>query len=199
MPKNQFSIQKINKEQAKSILLSYHYLKDISKGFKSGYNYGLFKENKLVGIIIYTGFPVPELVVGMFGLDRKDQAGMFELSRLCIEPETQKIEHNLASWFVSKTIRLLTKETKVRAILSYADCDFHKGTVYRAANFDYYGKSKAKKDFYIKNENGTFTKHSRGKTKGVCGEWRNRSQKHRFVKLFDKSLSIKWQKGLKDD
>ncbi len=137
--KKDFRIQKINKKQSTEILFKYHYLTGISRGFKSGYNYGLFNGNNLVGVIIFTGFPVPELAVGMLGLKRCEQNGLFELSRLCICPDTQKEEHNIASYFVSQAIKKFKKDTNVRVVLSYADADYHKGTVYRACNFKYYG------------------------------------------------------------
>ena len=190
--KTDFKIKRIEKKEAGTILLKFHYLKDISKGFKSGYNYGLFKEDVLLGVIIFTGFPVPELAKGMLGLKRDEQYGLFELSRLCLEPTIQKKEHNLASWFVSRSIKLLKNDTDVKVILSYADANFHEGTVYRACNFKYYGLSAEKKDFWIKQRDGTFIKHSRGKVKGIDGEWRPRSRKHRFVMLFDKHLVIRW-------
>ena len=193
MGKENLTIKTITKEDASSILGPYHYLTGISKGFKSGINFGLYDEESLVGVAIFTGFPVPELVKGMFGLNRNEQEGFFELSRLCIEPSIQKMEHNLASWFLSRSIKLLRKQTKVRCILSYADSDFHSGIVYAACNFKYYGLTTAKKDFFIQNENGSFIKQSRGKTKGLKGEWRDRTRKHRFVMLFDSELSIKWQ------
>lgn len=80
-----FTIKSIDKSQAKLILDDFHYLSQISRGFKSGYNYGLFhKEYNLVGVIIFTGLPVPELAMGMFGLGRTEQQGLFELSRLCV-------------------------------------------------------------------------------------------------------------------
>ena len=43
--KSEYYIERISKKDAEEILLKYHYLKDFSKGFKSGYNYGLFKKN----------------------------------------------------------------------------------------------------------------------------------------------------------
>ena len=193
MSKSEYSIDIVGKKQCAEILLKWHYLKDISKGFKSGVNYGLFKGVDLVGVCIFTGFPVPELVKGMYNLDRKDQKGFYELSRLCLEPGVQEHEHNLASWFVSKSVKQLKKNFTVRSILSYADNDHHKGKVYRACNFVYYGLTAKKKDFWILLSDGSYIKHSRGKTKGVPGEWRERSRKHRFVMCFDKSLSIKWE------
>jgi hypothetical protein len=195
MSKHDYSIKKVSKAECAEILLEHHYLKDISKGFKSGFNYGLVKNGKCVGVVIFTGFPVPELAKGMLGLARDDQEGLFELSRLCLLPEVQQQEHNLASWFVSRAVRALRKETSVRVVLSYADADFHHGTVYLACNFSYYGMTKTKKDFWIAQEDGSFIKHSRGPVKNLRGEWRARSRKHRFVLVFDKKLSVLWGKS----
>ena len=194
--KSDFYIDTITKKQAEKLLLKYHYLKDISKTFRSGYNYGLFKNNDfsplniggLQGTCIFTGLPVPEIAKGAFGLERNEQQGIFELSRLCIEPTTQSEEYNITSWFVSRAIRQLRKDTEVKAIISYADSDHHTGTIYRACNFKYAGLTDPKKDFYFADG----TKHSRGKVKGAEGEWKERSRKHRYVMMFDKNLKLLW-------
>ena len=196
--KSDYYIDKISKKQAEELLLKYHYLKDFSKTFKSGYNYGLYKKNDfsplniggVQGVCIFTGLPVPEIAKGAFGLERNEQNGLFELSRLCIHPDTQSREYNITSWFVAKSIKELRKETEVKAIISYADSDHHSGTIYRACNFEYCGLSEPKKDFYFADG----TKHSRGSIKGRDGEWRDRSRKHRYVMVFDKSLSLQWEK-----
>lgn len=197
--KSDFYIDKVSKKQAEDLLLQYHYLKDISKSFKSGYNYGLFKHNDfsplniggVLGVCIFTGLPVPEIAKGAFELERHEQQGLFELSRLCIRPDTQSSEYNITSWFVSKAIRQLRRDTEVKAILSYADNDFHSGTIYRACNFKYYGLTDRKKDFYYSDG----TKHSRGKIKGEDGEWKDRSRKHRYLMVFDKQLQkrLTWE------
>ena len=192
MAKTDFYIDKVSKKQAEDILLQYHYLKDISKSFKSGYNYGLFKHNDfsplniggVQGVCIFTGLPVPEIAQGAFGLERNEQEGLFELSRLCIHPTIQLDEYNITSWFVARAIKQLRKETDVKAIISYADCNYHSGTIYRACNFTYAGLTDPKKDFYYSDG----TKHSRGRIKGSEGEWKERSRKHRYVMVFDKEL-----------
>lgn len=194
--KSDYHIDRVNKKESAELLLRFHYLKDISKTFKSGYNYGLYKNNDfcplnvggIQGVCIFTGLPVPEIAKGAFGLDRDEQQGLFELSRLCIHPNTQQSEYNITSWFVSKAIRCLRKETNVRAIISYADSDHHSGTIYRACNFLYCGLSEPKKDFYFADG----TKHSRGSVKGSEGEWKERSRKHRYVMIFDKKLNLLW-------
>ena len=194
--KSDYTIDRVSKGESAELLLRFHYLKDISKGFKSGYNYGLYKNNEfsplniggLLGVCIFTGLPVPEIAKGAFGLQRNEQQGLFELSRLCIHPDTQSVEHNITSWFVSRAIRQLRKDTEVKAIISYADSDFHNGTIYRACNFKYCGLTDPKKDFYFADG----TKHSRGKIKGAEGEWKERSRKHRYVMMFDKNLKLLW-------
>ena len=194
--KSDYHIDRVNKSEAAELLLRFHYLKDISKTFKSGYNYGLYKNNEfcplniggIQGVCIFTGLPVPEIAKGAFGLERNEQEGLFELSSLCIHPITQQEEYNITSWFVSRAIKQLRKETKVRAIISYADSEHHGGTIYRACNFRYCGLSDPKKDFYFSDG----TKHSRGKIGDAEGEWRDRSRKHRYVMVFDKSLELLW-------
>ena len=194
--KSDYTIDRVTKSESAELLLRFHYLKDISKTFKSGYNYGLYKNNNfcplniggIQGVCIFTGLPVPEIAKGAFGLERYEQQGLFELSRLCIHPSTQQSEYNITSWFVSKAIRRLRKETSVRGIISYADSDHHSGTIYRACNFRYCGLSEPKKDFYFADG----TKHSRGSVKGSEGEWKDRSRKHRYVMIFDKKLDLLW-------
>jgi hypothetical protein len=198
--KSDFFIDKVGKNEIKDLLYTYHYLKDESKDFKSGFNYGLYKKpdwecplriGGSLGACIFTGLPVPEIAKGAFGLERNQQEGLFELSRLCIHPDIQKQEYNITSWFVSRCIKRLRKDVNVRAILSYADSNHHSGVIYRACNFTYYGLTDRKKDFYYADG----TKHSRGPVKGVEGEWRDRSRKHRYLMVFDKELKkrLTWQ------
>jgi hypothetical protein len=190
--KSDFYIDRVGKEEIKELLYTYHYLKDESKDFKSGFNYGLYRKSftdilrvgSCLGACVFTGLPVPEIAVGAFGLQRNEQEGIYELSRLCIHPDVQKEEYNITSWFVSRCIRRFRKDAPVRAILSYADSNHHTGVIYRACNFQYYGLTDPKKDFYYADG----TKHSRGSVKGKEGEWRERSRKHRYLMIFDNNL-----------
>ena len=45
----------------------------------------------------------------------------------------------------------------------------------------------------IKQEDGTYVKLQRGKTKGLKGIWKDRTQKHRYMIVFDKTLTVKWK------
>ena len=197
--KQDFYIDRVTKKELEPLLLTYHYLKDESKTYKSGFNYGLFRSSVsdilrvggCMGACIFTGLPVPEIAVGAFGLERNQQEGIYELSRLCIDPNIQKEEYNITSWVGSRCIKRFRKDARVRCILSYADANHHIGTIYRACNFTYYGLTAPKKDFYYADG----TKHSRGSTRGQEGEWRERSRKHRYLMIFDKELKkrLTWE------
>ena len=43
-------ISKISKKESKSLLEKYHYLSQESTSFRSGFNYGLFKDKQLIGV-----------------------------------------------------------------------------------------------------------------------------------------------------
>ena len=194
--KEEYYIDKVKKCEVKDLLNTFHYLRYESKDFKvSPYSYGLYRNSVTdvlhiggcCAVCIFTKIPVPEIAVGAFGLQRHEQEGLYELSRLCVHPDIQREEYNITSWFVSRCIKKFRKDTEVKAILSYADSSHHSGIIYRATNFKYYGMSESKKDFYY--EDGT--KHSRGPIKGLKGEWRERSRKHRYLMVFDKELEKK--------
>lgn len=186
--KDDFLILRIKKSIATPLLKAHHYLGD---SFKSGDNFGLFLNFKLVGVCIFTGLSVPETAQSCFGLERDDQSGLYELSRLCLDPEVQATCHNAASWFVARCIKKL-RTHGVRAIITYADSDHHEGTVYKALGFASVGLTKPKKDFYYLDG----TKHNRGAITRE-GTWEYRSQKHRFVKVFDNTLSVLWREDAK--
>ena len=169
MSKDDYSIFLATKQQIVP-LMDFHYLSKEAITFRSGFNVGLFCQ------------------------ERNEQDGLFELSRFVLHPQHQQKEHNLASWFLARSVRFLIRQQPVRAVLSYADTAHHNGTLYKACNFDYYGLSDKKSDFWFRQKDGSFKKHSRGTTKGLDGEWRPRSRKHRFLKVFDKNLKCFWNK-----
>ena len=190
--KENYDVCLCSKGEVTDLLNDFHYLSKISVTFKSGFNVALKHKGVIVGACIFTGFPVPELATGCFGLGRKEQKGLWELSRFVLDPSHQSKEHNLSTWFMARALKKIKKEQTVSAVLSYADDDHHSGIIYAASNFKYYGLATAKKDFWIKQEDGSYKKHSRGKTKGIAGEWRPRSRKHRFLLVFDKVLRCNW-------
>tara|TARA_R110002012_G_scaffold321576_1_gene549929 strand:- start:1609 stop:2286 length:678 start_codon:yes stop_codon:yes gene_type:complete len=203
-------ITKISRAEAGALLDDYHYLSKQGNKFRSGENFGLFDSGQLIGCCVFTGFPVAELFKGIWGIDdfrSFDQKGFWELSRLVISPMVQFKQgmHSdcTASWFLSRCLRLM-RNVGARAILSYADSDHHRGTVYAACNFEYYGLTKLKYNIWIPSEDGVFLsedkRQGRREThwKQMTRGWRvhlenggikiPRGRKHRFLIRYDKEV-----------
>jgi len=98
--------------------------------FKVG-NFGI---PEMVGVCIYTR-PAGPTAAQSYYPEAPDR--VLELRRLCLIDATPK---NAESFFVSRTIKWLKKNSKWEFILSYADMEQgHSGVIYRASNFEYLG------------------------------------------------------------
>ena len=186
-----YTIEHINRAQCQEFLATRHYLSLQGCSFRSGRNFGLFLDDEMIGVAIFHGVSAGETIKGAFGLDKTEQQGFYELGRLAMDADHNF--KNLTSWFASQCMKMLRKETNVRAIISYADSAYHHGGIYQALNFKYYGLTTKKKDFWVEQEDGTYVKLQRGKTKGLKGIWKDRTQKHRYMIVFDKTLTVKWK------
>ena len=169
----QLQLKEISKLTAKRFYKRWHYLGDT--GFISTINYGAYFDGELVGVISY-GCPNATEMKGYF--DRFHQKGWWEIKRLAM---TDNCPKNSESRFIAISLKLLRKFNNVVGVVTLADSKVgHVGTIYKASGFKYLGLSAPKKDFYI---NGKI--QQRGKVKGIDGEWRDRSQKHKFVLTFN--------------
>ena len=73
MNKSDYTIERVNKENCREFLLKHHYLSRQGYGFRSGYNYGLFEGDKLIGVEIFHTLSAWQTVKGCFGLKDKEQ------------------------------------------------------------------------------------------------------------------------------
>lgn len=179
----QFEVRSISPSVARQAVSSWHYLGN--KPFRCGHAVGLFDGTALVGAAVFHGLSAPETAVGAFGLGRTDQAGLWELGRLVLAPHLNG--DNVGTWFLSRALKSLRVSHVVRAVISYADSSLHNGGIYRAASFVSCGLTTTKADYFI---DGRI--QERGPTKGRGGEWRPRPRKHRFVKVYDHKLTLRW-------
>lgn len=176
--KDIFSIEVISKNEAFDFIKEYHYLGDAK--FFAKFNYGLFLENTLVGVATFSN---PQGIVALkswFGLDNTNQSIM-ELHRLCMLPSLNG--SNATSFLLSGAIKKLKAE-KIQAIITLADNSRHSGSIYQVCNFNYYGLTDKKTDFYTAD--GKL--NPRGTTKDVQGVWLPITQKHRYAFIIDKKL-----------
>lgn len=192
--KERYEILLIDKITTSNFLKKYHYLSKRGFSFRSGHNYGLFRDGDLIGVAVFHTISAWETIKGCFGWPKEEQkdCGIWELGRLAMASDGY--EKNLTSWFLSRALKLLKKTCKVRAVLSYADSDYHVGYIYQSLNFGYYGLTAPKKDYWVINSDGSEKKLSRGKPRMYNGEWRERSRKHRYLLLYDKKLKPLWER-----
>ncbi len=168
----QLRFHQIGNEAASIAYKEWHYLGETR--FISTVNFGAYWENKLEGAISY-GSPNATELEGYFG--RHNQHGWWEIKRLAMSPVCPK---NSESRFIGYTLKMLKKLFFVKGVVTYADDGVgHVGTIYKASGFKALGLTKPKKDFYVNNKI-----QQRGKTKNIEGEWRDRSRKYLFIKVY---------------
>lgn len=177
-------VKQIPFADARALVTEFHYLGKTK--FRASFCFGCFLDNHLAGAIVFYSVSALETIVGAFGLPRTESKGVYEIGRLVLRPEFNG--KNIGSFLISRSIKMLAKLTLLRAIITYAEAPRHTGAIYRASNFRYCGLAAAKNDFFVYG-----VKQERGKTKGVAGgQWRPRPRKHRFVRVLDSSLVLKW-------
>jgi hypothetical protein len=154
----------INNFEVEPWLLEKHYAKRMCP---ISFAFGLYDDERLVGVVTY-GVPAsPFLCMGVCGIDNKDK--VLELNRLCLNDGLK----NGASFLVSKSLQMLPKPT---IVVSYADTAMgHVGYIYQASNFLFTGTTKERTD--MAGEDGKHSRHNLGNSENRI----NRSAKHRYV------------------
>tara|TARA_R110002012_G_scaffold210426_1_gene381051 strand:- start:1097 stop:1708 length:612 start_codon:yes stop_codon:yes gene_type:complete len=144
--KDSYRVKKISTKESKKFIHQLHY----SKGSSNGPSpcYGLFDNEVLIGSLMIAN-PCSEAVKAqVFGKELKHT--IRELHRLAIIDDTPK---NTESWFISRCLKLISQDRPdLWAIITFADSTInHKGTIYKATNALYLGKSSAA-TFYLDGE-----------------------------------------------
>lgn len=163
-----FRVKEISYSETKPFILNLHYAQRMPS---ISWAFGLYGDEKLIGVVTFGKSASPALSKGILGEDLKSK--VFELNRLILLDGLPK---NSASYLVSKALRELKKHNL--CIVSFSDLGMnHHGYIYQALNFYFTGTSKGRTDKYVPNG-----KHSRHYDKDVVEVYRSvRSQKNRYV------------------
>lgn len=154
------------------LLLKYHY----QGAGRAGICYALVNGDNPVGTIVFTR-PTRQEIATKQGVNYDE---IYELTRLVIHPKYQA--KNMASWFISRAIKLLRKQhPTTKKLVSFADQTFgHNGTVYRASNWKFDGEVPASYWYYHRRKNEIYHKKSiwdKAKKQGIS-EKEYAKQKH---------------------
>lgn len=163
-------------------LLEKHYAKRMCP---ISYAFGIYDENKLIGVVTYGTPASSSLRSGVCG--EEYTSNVIELNRLCCDNKA-----NVASMLVGRSLNMLPKPS---IVVSYADTEQgHVGYVYQATNFIYTGLSEKRTDWKIKGlehlHGATIADMSRGQENRA--QWmrdkygddfylKDRPRKHRYV------------------
>lgn len=171
-----------NQRAARSFVEKYHYSGGMGN---AAMPVALYHQpsSRLLGVIAFHT-PISENTRrSIFG--KGNENAVTELHRMAIHSEAP---HNTGSWFISRALDWLkSKKPQYKAVISFADqTEGHDGTVYQAANADYYGTSDART--YYEDQEGVL------RAPRQCGEnvskadarergWSivEREAKHRYV------------------
>ena len=130
-------IKPVTKTVAKELIVANHYSHKWNEGGFGKYNFGIFRAEE----------PDRCLGVAVFGYMKNPRAKMFshpnpnawmcELNRMWID---DTLGHNAESVLIGASIKMLRKiDRDLVAVQSFADGRLGCGTIYKAANFRYFG------------------------------------------------------------
>lgn len=177
-----FHVEKIPQNFGRNFIKQHHYTGGCGT---ASMIYGLYdnQSGRLMGAIAFQT-PISEAVrASIFGEEYKHK--VTELHRMAIVDEAP---HNTGSWFISRALdQLKDYKPKYWAVIAFADStEGHDGTVYQAANADYYGMTDEATFYRLPNGKlkhpritGDNITQSEAKERGWKIE--QREAKHRYV------------------
>ena len=173
-------LREIDKGRADMCYEKWHYLG--KQGFIATYNLGVFCNDSLYGCISL-GSPNAKVMNGLY--TPETQKRWWEIKRLALSDDLPK---NSESRVIAVSLRLLKKIEEIKGVVTYADSGVgHVGTIYKAVGFEYRGLTDYKSDFFLEGHDKPV---QRGAVAHLKGEWKPRSRKHLFVKLFNNPNSL---------
>lgn len=138
-------VRHIDKEDAKAIVLPNHYSGTWNTAFGL-INFGVFDGDELCGAAVFGHLMNPASAASIADLPPKS---IIELNRLWIDDRLGK---NTETAMLSRCFKWLKANTRVELIQSFADGRLGVGTIYKAANFGYYGRETTR--FFRHRETG---------------------------------------------
>ena len=132
------SVKIVNTSDVRSILEQFHYLHRARVGRQI--NYAILVDGQVDGVIT---FAYPMMSAPLFGVPADE---LIEFARLYL---AQNIPHT-ATCAIGKSLKrakedwmhLFPDSKEPRMVVSWSDTVFHKGTIYKAANFTWYRRTK---------------------------------------------------------
>lgn len=130
-------IKPVDRVLAKELIIANHYSHKWNEGGFGKYNFGIFRADEpdvCLGVAVYGYMKNPR---AKLFTHPNPKAWMCELNRMWID---DTLGHNAESVLIAASIKLLRKlDPDCVAVQSFADGRLGCGTIYKAANFRYFG------------------------------------------------------------
>jgi len=130
-------IKSVPKEAAKRMIVENHYSHKWNEGGFGKHNFGIFRADepdRCLGVAVYGYMKNPRAKIFTHPNPR---AWMCELNRMWID---DTLGRNAESVLIAASLKLLRRaDPNIVAVQSFADGRLGCGTIYKAANFRYYG------------------------------------------------------------
>lgn len=139
-------VKPVEKQVAKEMIVKNHYSHKWNDGGFGKYNFGVFLQgfDECLGVAVYGLMKNPKAQIFNHP---NPKSWMCELNRMWIDDRLGK---NAETVLIAASIKLLKRmDQDCVAVQSFADGRLGCGTIYKAANFDYYGHHYTK---FIKNK-----------------------------------------------
>ncbi|MGI9448305.1 MAG: hypothetical protein ACR2NI_11690 [Pirellulales bacterium] len=137
-PVRSFRVRQITLRMARPMIEDWHYSNSVN-GIKTSFCFGLYCQDHFIGAMIYGALAMGNA----WRPYASKESEIIELRRLACIDRTPK---NTESFFIGRTLRWLKLNTDLMKVVSYADAFHgHSGTIYKAANFEYLGKTSKSK------------------------------------------------------
>ncbi len=183
--KQDYHVEIVPLATCQELCRQYHYAKGGSN--TATFRHGLFHNGnpQCLGIAWWIP-PTKSAAIANFGADHWQQ--VISLSRLVLAPD---LPTNAATFLLGQSEKLIRRDGRYPFLLTYADeWQGHKGQIYRAANWDYRGKT-APEALFLDPTGRMVARKAGPKTRTrfemeVLGyRMAGRYSKHRFTKVLD--------------
>lgn len=128
-----FLFKNVSLVEVRNFIEQNHYSKSVN-GCKVSYCFAIYSDGNLVGAALFG-----QLSTTAWKKYSQCEGDVVELRRLVCHASCPK---NTESWFISKCLKFLRKNSPYKICISYADPRYgHVGYVYQASNWNYLGQT----------------------------------------------------------
>lgn len=133
--RHDYTIADVPHAEGAEFIRTHHYAKGCSK--TAVFMHGLRRDGRLVGVAQW----LPPTRVCAESVNKEKWRDVLSLSRLAVHPDEPQ---NAASLLIGASIRLIRRAGRWCDLVTFADfSQGHEGTIYKATNWTYVGKTKA--------------------------------------------------------